>query len=228
MLNGRADQTSSNVAQTVKRARENSRLSQRKFADRIGWTQPRLSRHESGAVEFRYSELQTIAGALGFPNVDAMLASQTSPRVGGAEAGPSAPACPTVAGSVDTAAATSPGGTIGPTRKCVATKSPENSGTQSSGNPRSQSLVLGSNPGTPSQNPLVSAGNQGFTCLYMTRQAAKCCFGCQIRFTSVPFGRAVILADLNTWRTRGASSLPRPVRSPIENLGSIQLTEDTR
>ena len=73
-----ADHNPTEVAAIVKKAREDSGLSQRKFAALIGWPQPRLSRRESGDVELRYSELQTIAGALGYANVDALLARDSA------------------------------------------------------------------------------------------------------------------------------------------------------
>lgn len=57
------------VASEVRAEMARQQVSQQALADKLGWTQPKVSRRISGAVPFDVAELNAIATALGVPVV---------------------------------------------------------------------------------------------------------------------------------------------------------------
>lgn len=55
------------VASEVRVEMARQQISQSALAERLGWTQQRVSRRISGATPFDVAELEAVAGALGVP-----------------------------------------------------------------------------------------------------------------------------------------------------------------
>lgn len=71
---------SATVAATIRAEMARQRVTQRQLVERLGWTQPYISRRMAGHVAFDVDELSAIADAIGVPTEDIISTSLAAHR----------------------------------------------------------------------------------------------------------------------------------------------------